>query len=92
MTARKTETVFRVSGSHERFTRQTIVYRIDLFPTSPPPRPPPPPDSAVLVHIYLLVPLRSANHELASSGLPFVPFRRSNLPLCIVNSEASEFS
>lgn len=31
-------------GSHEHFTRQTIVYRIDLFPTPPlPPLPPPSP-------------------------------------------------
>lgn len=28
-------------GSHEHFTRQTIVYRIDLFPTPPPPPPRP---------------------------------------------------
>ena len=30
-------------GSHEHFTRQTIVYRIDLFPTPPPPLPSPSP-------------------------------------------------
>lgn len=58
-------------GSHEHFTRQTIVYRIDLFPTRPPS--PSPLDPAVLVHIYLLMPLRSANHELASSSLRAFP-------------------
>lgn len=42
-----------------------------------------------LVRIYLLVGhLRSANRQLASSRLPFVPFRESNLLLCIANSEA----
>jgi len=74
----------------------SLPYR-PLFPTSLSslPCPPPRPSSLTAAMPCLFTStsschLRSANHELASSGLPFVPFRESNLLLCIVNSEASE--
>lgn len=73
-------------GSHEHFTRQTIVYRIDLFPTPPPsPFPPPPPPRLCRACSHLppsATPLSQPRTRFSlSSGLPFVPFHEFNLLL-----------